>query len=769
MLNKRHITLLFAIFSLSISLYSQTNKREIFIGGVLRASFDNKPIPFATVVVRDSINELLENVSSDQNGRFFLSLESDRASYYLEVSIVGYNRFNTVITVKEGKRYYNLGIITLSENSNLNPVIVTAPQLIKATPDGYIYDVSADPTAKAKKIVHLLEKLPFIELDHNNKPVYFGGSQKIAYLLNGKSSILLNNTSLVMRLISGENIKSIELVPNPPAQYKYYDAVINIVTKSPLFEGLLMGIENETLFENTVTVNPSLSSALNWDKFSMVITGNLSKSYSRGYFGRVFTIDSISESGDIVPGTNIKSDSKSKSSGKGSGLTLLSSYKFSEKRDLSLGAGFDQKFSDSNTETYYIFESAPEKDYNYSTNNNIRRRNLYGTVTYADGRFREKEFRIDYNFNIVNNSNTNLLRERVTKQYQNNFSSQFNIPVKDRRSILFNVRYENLYNIDEVITGHTDKSSNTQQSVTFGSGYLYRYKKSNFNFNADLKYYDNRGYANNSSSLVKYNSFALIPSFSYSIIPTSRSNLSVGVSKTIRNPNIHELYSFVDDSDPKNIHKGNPDLIPERIISASALYMIQGFKFTTGLTVKYSSSTDAIERVSYIDDGVTINTFGNVANKSDFAVRLTERFQLSRRLDISSSISYVNSSYRNDDHRSLDQYMFSLRTKYKMFRRATLTLSGGISPSSAENLSIQNRRVYYRFNNMLILSGNSKDMKFSYIFTAINIQKINRMEKSLKIYEDYRLFSENELPGLMWSFKFSYSFGKVKRATILTE
>jgi len=768
MIAKRLKTVFLLLF-LSITLYSQNNKREIFIGGILRASFDNQPIPLATIVVKDSDNKLLENLSSDLYGKFYLSIESDKSSYCLEVSIVGFNKYKSVITIEEGKSYYNLGIITLTENLYLTPVVVTAPQLIKATPDGYIYDVSADPTAKEKKIVHLFEKLPFIELDHNNKPVYFGGSQKIAYLINGKSTILLNNTNLVMKLISGETIKTIELVPNPSAQYKNYDAVINIVTKTSLFEGFLLGIDNEISFDKSVTVHPSVSSVLNWKNLSMVMSGGLSRSFSRGYFGKVLTIDSITQSGDIVPGNRRISDSKSKSSGNGAGFNLSSTYKFSDKRDISIGLGFDHKYTDLRTETNYIFESLPESDYSYSTNNEIRKRNFYGNVTYSDGRFREKEFKINYNFNFVNNNNSNLTYERISKQYQNNFLSQFNIPLKNRKSILFNIKYENLFNKNEVTSNENNISSNTQQTVTIGSGYSFRYKISNFNFNVNLKYYDNRGYVNSTSSLVKYNLFYFNPSFTYSVIPTSRSNISVKMSKSVRTPNVYELFSFVDDSDPKNITKGNPDLKPERIISTSANYMMQGFRFTTGLTINYSLSTDAIERVSYYNDGIMTNTFGNTSRKSDFIIRLTERFRLNRKLDISSSITYVNSNYSNKDYKSLDRYSLSLKSKYKMFKRSTLLLSAGISPSNAEDVSIQNRKVYYKFNNMLILSGNSKDMKFSYIFTIFNFHKINRIEESLKTFNDYRLYTENTMPGLMWSVKVSYSFGKVKRPVLLTE
>src|SRR5574344_2827481 len=125
-----------------------------------------------------------------------------------------------------------------------------------------MYDVSADSTAKKKQVVQLLEKLPFIELDASNRPTYFGGSQSIAYMVNGKYDSRIISDASVLKIVSGKKIKSIELIPTPPPAFAKNDVVINIITEneSKLFEGLLF--------------TPALSANIDAFSYSLIPTAN---------------------------------------------------------------------------------------------------------------------------------------------------------------------------------------------------------------------------------------------------------------------------------------------------------------------------------------------------------------------------------------------------------------------------------------------------------------------------------------------------------------
>ena len=153
-----------------------------------------------------------------------------------------------------------------------------------------------------------------------------------------------------------------------------------------------------------------------------------------------------------------------------------------------------------------------------------------------------------------------------------------------------------------------------------------------------------------SGSPLDYNEFNVIPRLSLSW--RAWKNGSLGFSYTVRSrrPRNEMLDPYVDMTDPYNLKAGNPDLRGEinhnMSLSVSHDFDADWLDFTS-LSVSYSVTPGAIERVSYIDgDNVMTTTYENLARKDALGMKLSARFNITDRINLDLDASASRNSYR---------------------------------------------------------------------------------------------------------------------------
>lgn len=795
------IFLFFSCIFLGGAGVASAQSNEIAIGGIAKDGETKKSIPFATIVIRDDANKLIDNVPSDNAGIFKSFFQRGSKFYTVEIAMLGYDSVVEKVDVRSGKKYFNLGIVFLKPNTRLNAVYVTAPQLIKPSENGYMYDVSADSTAKKKKVVQLLEKLPFIELDASNKPTYFGGSQSIAYMVNGKYDYSIRPDASVLKMVSGKKIKSIELIPNPPPAFAKNDVVINIITEneSKLFEGLLF--------------TPTLSAGIDAFSYNLIPSANFVAStehFSYSAAVRFNDTDSyhdmknsslrekIEDNSSPVPilESNGRQSSKRTTPSFAGGMA----YQIDKKQSITTNYNYqyDKNNSPSSTNFYY-YQTGAESNNIYKS----RGRNLNNKfdITYSKGTIYKSYFSFGYVYNYLRNgSNSNSLfenigktatssseskRDNVAKTKIHSFNSVFSIPVTKKQSITFNANYsyqknKNLnaaYTFDQALNlwkendDYPQAQDNKLNQGILKTSYSFKLTKGlTLTLSGALDYYKNKGTLTNSAD-INYHSCNFLPGARLSVLGAGGHSLMFMYNRAAGHPDLRELDPTIDDSNPLYVSSGNPNLKDATVDQFSVVYVYVHGKVNFSSAINYSYTADVINSFSTMgNDGVTYTKyknkgFSNVAsNKLSFSYKFTRNFNAS----ISSDCQY--NVYRTDTTRRTFSVSPSFSASYNINRLLKLSAICKFFPVMSN--AAQQTKTHYFSMSYLTLSGNSKNMKLSYNISLTNFAVLKFKGTSKNTYEYgngdssantwYRVNSRADIAGVGLSFGISYIFGHAK-------
>ena len=196
-------------------------------------------LPFATVMLLNSANELVKGEVADAGGSFVV-VDIDSGEYLISITSVGYEGFQKSLTLTTD---HDLQDIILEETSELlEEIVVSAsrPAYVKK-PDRAIVNVSSLPSAAGGNLLELIEKSPSVQIDRVSGNVSLLGRDGVVIAINGKVNRLEGNDLLqYLASLPSDNIESIELINNPPASFdaEGNGGVVNIIIKNYDGEGL---------------------------------------------------------------------------------------------------------------------------------------------------------------------------------------------------------------------------------------------------------------------------------------------------------------------------------------------------------------------------------------------------------------------------------------------------------------------------------------------------------------------------------------------------
>lgn len=258
------LTLLF-IFPLIL-----TAQHTISITGTVQHE-NGEPLSFATVAARDAEQgKVLQGVFSDESGAFHLEIaESD--STYLEVSMIGYVTQGKWLHAKQN---IEAGIITLVKGpQNLEAVVVTGKRnKLTRKIDRLVVDVEDNAAFAGRPAMALLSSVPGVFVQDGK--ISINGVYGTRVMINGRL-LQLKGDDLrdYLRNIKADDIKSVEVIAHPPAEYDAEGSggFINIVLKKNTTAGLTMGIGNDYSIGlgRYPTYKPNVSLDYRKGKFSM--------------------------------------------------------------------------------------------------------------------------------------------------------------------------------------------------------------------------------------------------------------------------------------------------------------------------------------------------------------------------------------------------------------------------------------------------------------------------------------------------------------------
>ena len=195
---------------------------------------NNEAIPFASVfLLRSSDSVLVKGTSADDYGNFELT-NVPKGLYLLQASYIGWASKNMVLDISND---VTIGaIIIAQESEELEEVVVTAnrPQVERKV-DRLVFNVENTVLSQSTSW-DILKQTPGViamqdELQIRNQAA-------TVYINDRKVQLSAEEVRNLLENYQGENIKSVEVISNPPARYDAEGgAVLNIITSKNISLG----------------------------------------------------------------------------------------------------------------------------------------------------------------------------------------------------------------------------------------------------------------------------------------------------------------------------------------------------------------------------------------------------------------------------------------------------------------------------------------------------------------------------------------------------
>ncbi len=778
--------------------YSQ---QSIKISGTLTDSLTHEPIPFATVALLNQQTKApVKGTQTDSIGNFVLE-NVPAGTFTLRITYVGYNNiFKENILINPAAGDLNLGTLTMttSKSSLLKEVVVTGKREALKNVDGKkVFSVNQSLVSKGGNAADLLQNVPTLQIDGNGN-VSLRGSTSVKVLVDGKPSIIANgDITQILQSIPASAIESIEVIPNPPANYDANgEGIINIILKKNSRPGLNGSADIAGGTRDNYNVDASLS--YQSGKVNLYGSYSLKNGNTLSTAGQHLTF--LKPTDSVVYSTQtVSSVTRNKIQFVKAGID----YSLTPGSTLGISASFNSRNRHRNeflTFTNYSADDALIEYYNrYNTVNNNGnsyefdldynlhfkkpKEELALNFSYAYGSFRDYQ-QYTTRYNPVNgvqspNIDTPLISDTRHKATNYNIQADYVLPVGKsgqfsagyRSQITLGNNDQYAYNV--LNTGETPLytftdffSSNNQVNAVYLN---YKDHIGNFSYQAGVRGEDSHldatfmSYnANNMlfAAPVKVPVKGIYPSVLLTEKLENNSQLQFTFTNRISKPSVRQFNSTTDFSDPTNYNKGNPGLIPASVTDLELDYnkTWQNISFTSGIyNNRINNVIKSIQAAPVNDETTTIPE--NLKRSVTTGLELIGRFDLLKGWNLT-----ANANIFDRDNAAAPQYGITANNGISW----NANITSNVTP--IQRLSFQ-IHADYRASDYLLQNKNravfGMDAAAKYDFAgnraslSFNANDIfnTRKRAILRSSDDLLIDLEVRTVSSRATFTFSYHFG----------
>lgn len=207
------------------------------IGGLV-IDAEQKPVPYASVTLLTGSTTLSGTAGGD-DGRFRMRYPFEAGKQYsLQVSSVGYRPAVIALTFSDTLQ---LKPVLLEKDKSImgNVTVAASRPLIERRADRYIVNVEGTPLGDGNNALEVLQKAPGIWVDPNGMIRIHGNGEVTVMINDVVQRMAASDLAEYLRTIRSENIKKIEVIANPPAEYEASGTggIVHIVLKKARDEG----------------------------------------------------------------------------------------------------------------------------------------------------------------------------------------------------------------------------------------------------------------------------------------------------------------------------------------------------------------------------------------------------------------------------------------------------------------------------------------------------------------------------------------------------
>ena len=782
-------SLLLMITALSTSAMAQNTTSYTLEGRVVESSTDNA-IGYATVALLRADSTVVTAAAADAVGDFKLSAKT-KGTYTLQISSVGYTTLNRSVEIVEERT--KLGKVALEQGVDIKEVVVAVQKpLIVADDEKLAYSVEDDPDAATSQLVDIMRKVPQLSVDAEGN-VLLNGQSDYKVLVNGRSSSMMSkNFKTVIESMPAGSVKKIEVITNPSTKYEAegVGGIINIITNRKVAGG----------YNGNVNLSGSNHYFLNGNAYFAAQAGKFSISasaYVQGMKSRLtHRGEGFREVFDDPTMHLMTSSTGMKYGGRYLGAYFNASYEIDTMNLITLEGGYhngtNKGIADSKTEVFSIdnervvaYDNTWESGYKY---------NSYWASANYQHRFNREEHTLTLSYEM------DLSPDKEDQLYD--VLNTFNYPTSARRNLGDNGSFNNTVQIDYF------NPINKMHSIEAGSKYIYRrytnesqtllrdeatgefaiapdYPRSDMNYTQNiLALY--AGYHVKGKKLsgrvgarmeqawsdvvvrtekedIAYDPslFNVIPYASANYRPNDANTLSLSYTQRLSRPNLWNMNPYRNES-PLSVSYGNPDLDATIAHSVALSWRRFSSSWNVSLGTTGSFSNNAVSRYTFVEDGVTHSTYGNIAKRQVYGLNGTIGYRSGVKFNVQLSgqggynvIKAPTLNLSNDGF----TYNVSLYASAALWKDATIYCNG-YAYRFGVDLENSYKQTYFSYGLGLRQQLFKKRLTLS--FTASNPFTSKMKLTSVTETNSYRSENTSWQTPRQFSFSIGYRFGKTQ-------
>ena len=258
--------ILFFIF-LFLEVYSQ--ETYVITGKVVEKK---QPVTYIEITLYNTDSLPVATTFTDDNGYFELKI-GNKASYKLEGRLIGNVLFSTQLNIAQNE---NLEPIEISSSQELSEVVVVArKKIFERKVDRLVFNVENSAAAIGGDASDVLKITPTIRVQDDK--ISMIGKGQILVMVNGRL-LQLSGKNLInyLKTLSADDIKSIEIISTPPAQYAAEgdSGMLNIILKKGVTNSWSNTVSGA--FIQTTYPAASLSNTFNYNKNKLSLSASIS-------------------------------------------------------------------------------------------------------------------------------------------------------------------------------------------------------------------------------------------------------------------------------------------------------------------------------------------------------------------------------------------------------------------------------------------------------------------------------------------------------------
>ncbi len=623
--------------------------QSIDVTGRLIEEETAQPVPYATVVLKDKrSNANITGVITKENGSFTVS--TSNRYFYIEISFMGFEtKTITEFTMTNGK--VNLGTIQLAADSMTLEEVTVNAEVSKTVfkLDKRVFNVGKDISSSGASALEVLNNVPSVNVSIEGD-VRLRGSSGVQILINGKPSVLADQSSNALGTITADMIESIEVITNPSAKYEASGTagILNIILKKDEKRGW----NGSVSVNGGIPDNHSLGLSLNRRTENF----NLFAQMGAGY--RSLPQDAENTNRNLSTNEVVVSKGEAFRNEAFFNITLGTDYHINDLNVLTLSGNFAYEIEDQPSAYNFQFfdgnnrlisswlrtevteATNPKYQYELNYKKEFENNDEHTLQFSALGSFFGKDQESQFTNTTISGADSNSDQQTETDFQQANytFKADYVNPLNKVYTIETGAQYVindvgNDFEVRDFVDGNyvvNDALTNNFEwnQKVLGVYATAAYDKDNFGVKVGLRVeqtnVNTRLATTNESNEQKYSN--VFPTLHTSYKINEGTSLQAGYSRRVFRPRLWDLNPFFNIRNNFNIRVGNPNLQPEFTDSYELTSIYKIGKAALSSSLYHRFTTDVVERVAIFENNVTFSTPENIGTNASIGFETNGKY-----------------------------------------------------------------------------------------------------------------------------------------------